>query len=82
MSCCGDRRLALTTSMTRQSPPNPTPPMQPSSTSVEYRGDSSLVVRGQVTGTTYLFGPRGAALLVDTRDVAALLRSGAFERSG
>ena len=82
MSCCGERRLALTSSMVRQPPPNPLPPTRPAQTQVAYKGDSSIVVRGQVTGTAYLFGPRGAALLVDTRDAPALLRSGAFERSG
>jgi hypothetical protein len=45
-----------------------------------YRGESSIVVRGPQTGTTYLFGPRGQALAVDARDVPMLLFSEQFER--
>jgi hypothetical protein len=36
-------------------------------------GDSSLLIKGMVTGYTYLFAGRGTGLSVDERDVPALM---------
>jgi hypothetical protein len=43
-----------------------------------YRGEASIVIRGAVTGTTYVFAPTGEPLLVDAQDAAPLLRSTQF----
>ncbi len=40
--------------------------------------DGSIVLRGAVSGITYLFGGRGSVLSVDGRDVASLLATGQF----
>jgi hypothetical protein len=39
-----------------------------------------VVVRGEQSGLTYLFGAGGETLAVDGRDVAALLGTGHFAR--
>lgn len=80
MSCCGQRRQALKATITRQSPPTPASPVRLESIRLGYRGESSMIVRGSHTGTTYLFGPAGDGLIVNARDVPILLASGQFER--
>lgn len=89
MSCCGQKRQAFRTTTVRQAPPKvkmPHPvgmlasPVLSEPIPLAYRGDSSMVVRGPHTGTTYLFGARGKGLMVDGRDAPMLLRSGQFER--
>jgi hypothetical protein len=80
MSCCGQKRQALRTTTVRQAPPKVASPVLSEAIQLAYRGDSSMVVRGPQTGTTYLFGPRGNGLMVDGRDAPMLLRSGQFER--
>jgi len=50
-------------------------------TLLRHLGDSSLAVRGQVTGRSYLFAGQDSALAVDERDVPALLATSRFVRS-
>lgn len=81
MACCGQRRQAWQ----RYRPPQPMPvPVPPPAlgdpTKVRHRGESSVVVRGEHTGLTYLFGPSGT-LTVDGQDVPALLATGLFDRA-
>ncbi|MEO5813701.1 MAG: hypothetical protein ABIT20_00290 [Gemmatimonadaceae bacterium] len=45
-----------------------------------YRGESSIIVRGSITGTTYLFGQGGDGLIVDARDALMMLAWGQFDR--
>jgi hypothetical protein len=45
---------------------------------LEYRGDTSIVVAGPVTGFTYVFPKAGEHLEVDGRDAPDLLSSGDF----
>ena len=79
MSCCGQRREAMRAAMQRTPPPDPVPWVRPElRIPIIYRGDTSIVVRGAVTGTAYLFAPTGEALLVDSGDAAPLLRSTHF----
>jgi hypothetical protein len=40
--------------------------------------ESSLVIKGAVTGRTYLFAGRGVGLTVDERDIPALIATGRF----
>jgi hypothetical protein len=46
-----------------------------------YSGDTSVVMRGQVSGRVYLFPPHPQTLEVDARDVPALLHTRRFLRS-
>ena len=80
MSCCGQKRQAFRTTTVRLAPLKVVSPVLSEPIQLAYRGDSSMVVRGPHTGTTYLFGSRGNGLMVDGRDAPMLLRSGQFER--
>ena len=80
MSCCGQRRLAFTTSIARQAPPKAASPARSESIRLGYRGESPIIIRGPYTGTTYLFGAGGPGLLVDSRDAPSLIASGQFDR--
>jgi len=77
MSCCGRRRQAWrqagSAPQTRPSPP----PVLQNPTVLSYQGDSSLVIKGSVTGFTYLFAARGE-LAVDARDAPALQATNLF----
>ena len=79
MSCCGQRRQAQRSAMTRQAPLDQASASLPELTPIGFRGDHAMVVRGPVTGTAYLFGPFGESLPVDARDARLLLRSEMFE---
>lgn len=79
MSCCGQRRQEMRAAMQRQAPPEPEPLVRPESPiPIVYLGKGSIVVRGPVTGKTYLFASAGEPLLVDERDAPAFLRSAPF----
>jgi hypothetical protein len=82
MNCCGQKRLALTTQMTRPMPAKTRqqPVVLANPTTLMYLGDSSTVVSGSHTGFSYLFASRGKTLSVDARDVAGLLATGRFSR--
>ena len=80
MSCCGQRRQALTATFAREAPPKPASPVRSESIRLGYLGESPLIVRGSYTNTTYVFGQSGDGLMVDSRDVPVLLASGQFER--
>jgi hypothetical protein len=82
MSCCGQQRAAWRTATQRTSVP-PAAPVAPAPRNpvrLAHLGDTSTVVRGAVTGLTYLFGARGSMLEVDGADAEALLASRRFER--
>lgn len=82
MSCCGDRRAAMRSPPIRRVMPEPPDPPRPQDpVQLAPRGDSAIVMRGEVTGLTYLFGAWGAALTVDGRDVPALMATGWFRRA-
>jgi len=82
MSCCGDKRRAFRTRMSQPTTDQPKPfPALEKPTLLTYLGDSSIVVRGEYTGNTYLFGPRGEDLTVDNRDTSRLIASGWFRKA-
>lgn len=82
MSCCGDRRAAMRSPpLRRVMPEAPDPPQPQDPVRLAPRGDGAIVVRGEVTGLTYLFGAQGATLTVDGRDLAALMATGWFRRA-
>lgn len=82
MSCCGQQRQALRSTM-----PNPVPtPAFPSPalrdpTPLVYLGDLSIVVRGSGTGLVYVFRPGDIPLGVDDRDASQLIATGQFARA-
>ncbi len=87
MSCCGQRRQAWrqysrqsTNTATVQTSEIPEPVIQ-DPVALFHQAEGSLVIKGAVTGTTYLFGGRGTSLSVDERDVPAVLAMGAFSTS-
>jgi hypothetical protein len=86
MSCCGHRptsgRASIASASASPAPtrrsavlrraPDTDPPRDPV---LEYRGASSLVITGPVTGRTYRFEQPGARLSVSRHDAAALLQA-------
>jgi len=71
MSCCGDKRQALsgwTWAGTGSAQAAPIPPRL-----FVYTGPSSLRVLGPVTGVLYTFGNQGAVAWVDGLDAPHLL---------
>jgi hypothetical protein len=82
MSCCGQNRQAWREWPARNTRVSDQPAAILQNPSVLYPlGQSSLVVKGAVTGHTYLFGSRGTELSVDGRDVPALIATGWFSAS-
>ncbi len=84
MSCCGQRRQAWrqysrqsSTGSTVQTSEIPEAVVQ-NPVALYHLAEGSLVVKGEITGITYLFGGRGTSLNVDERDAPALLATGAF----
>jgi hypothetical protein len=79
MSCCGQKRRALQSAprATRTAPP-PAKPELRNPQPLRHTGGYSLVVKGPVTGQTYLFGARDIALTVDDRDAQPLIATGRF----
>jgi hypothetical protein len=79
MSCCGQKRQAWREyhAVKVTVLPPPTGALQ-NAVIVNHLGKTSLVIRGAVTGQTYLFAGGGIGLTVDERDVPALLASGQF----
>ena len=83
MGCCGQNRRIWQSQQSRSpiSAP-PQPPALTAAVAVEYRGDTSIVIAGPVTGLTYVFPKAGEYLEVDGRDVASFLASGDFVAAG
>lgn len=85
MGCCDKKRAAMRgTTVSRPANP-PARPLRPSAKPDEvrlrYLGHRGLRVRGAASGKVYaLNGRTTGPLLVDARDVGALLRTGYFTR--
>ena len=57
---------------------NPPPPAKLSLINpvvLQYKGASSFIITGKITGNTYLFAAHDTGLSVDERDVPALLEA-------
>lgn len=79
MSCCGQKREAWRRStVPRVEAVAPPPPPQQNPVAVRHLGASSLLVKGSVTGQAYLFAGADSSLLVDERDLGALVATGRF----
>jgi hypothetical protein len=82
MSCCGQKRLALTATP-RRTPAMEAPaprPARPAKPALRYLREGSLALRGPHTGRVYSFDAAGQATAVDPQDLEALLRTRLFER--
>jgi len=79
MSCCGQKRLAWRElNKTKVQAAVPPPPVLQNSVILRHLGTSSLVIKGAITGYTYLFAGHGSGLSVDERDAPALIATGRF----
>ncbi len=80
MSCCGQKRQAWREQGSINIQARSTsPPILQNPTVLYHLGDSSLVIKGMITGYTYLFAGRGTSLNVDERDLPAFLAMEFFE---
>ena len=83
MSCCGQKRAALSGNRhIKVYTSTGAVPAAPASASTEqqllrYLGEEPLSLRGPISGVIYHFFD-GNAVAVDTKDIAALLRSDRF----
>ncbi len=79
MGCCGDKRRAWREWAASSSTPKKAeivelkPPALTNPVTLYILTGPSLVVKGEVTGITYLFGGEGTSLEVDEHDAPALL---------
>lgn len=80
MSCCSGRREALSRPPTfRAAPAVPLPASTGAQDlTLHYIGRTDLALRGPSSGRIYHVGPEARRIHADTRDVAALLRTGLF----
>ena len=85
MGCCGERRAATVAALQTASNARSTgsirqPPGEATPLALRYMGARPVRARGTATGRLYAFERQGAVATVDSRDVAALLRTGLFVR--
>jgi hypothetical protein len=86
MSCCGQRRRALSSSPQAAASPVSRVAIQTGGPVIggvvlRYRGLGAYTMRSQKTGRLYACGGSGASLQVDAADVDALLRTRLFTRA-
>ena len=80
MSCCGQKRQAWRErAAIKTQPSTPSPPVLQNPSVLYFLGGSSLVIKGKVSGTTYLFGDIHQGLSVDERDLPEFLGMGLFD---
>lgn len=88
MGCCGQNRAALSRQFATRSNTTPsaiggsepTPAIVSPPVRLHYMQASAILVRGPVTGRIYQFSAAQPDSNVDSRDVAALVRSGLFRQ--
>jgi hypothetical protein len=83
MGCCGQRRAATVAALQASSNARSTSPIrqrpsEATALALRYVGARPVRARGTATGRLYAFERQGAVSTVDTRDVAALVRTGLF----
>jgi len=79
MSCCGQKRLALTATPRRTPAAEAPRPVRPANPALRYLKEGALALRGPQTGRVYSFDAAGQATAVDPKDLEALLRTRLFE---
>jgi len=72
MSCCGGGRASGSASVPRTGVAAQPSNVRPTLAVFRYEGETSLVVVGRITGTTYRFVGRGSEVAVDIRDRLSL----------
>ena len=79
MSCCSNRRAALTSlPQLRAAMPAPAGVQDTTGQPLTYSSQVDLALRGPFSGLVYRVGPDTRQIDADARDVAALLRTGQF----
>ena len=79
MSCCGQKRQAWREAVQAKMQVAATPPpVLQNPVLLNHLGPSSLVIKGDVSGFTYLFSGEETGLEVDARDVPTLMATGQF----
>jgi hypothetical protein len=75
MSCCGQKRMQWQQKKIyeEQTPIAPTPILENAIT-LQYKGTSTYLTKGAVTGYLYLFAANEQGLLVDGRDASMILK--------
>lgn len=73
MSCCGNKREEFLQSLSSQKTTLIPVVKTWSDMMFEYIGQTSLVVKGSVSGNVYRFSKTGVSLLVDYRDVSGMM---------
>ncbi len=75
MSCCGHKRQQWQQKKNYegQTPVAPTPVLE-NTVALQYKGASTYLIKGAVTGYVYLFAPNEQKLFVDGRDVSMILK--------
>jgi hypothetical protein len=74
MNCCGQKRQAWREmSKTKVQAVVPSPLILQNPILLHHLGSMSLVIKGAVTGVTYLFAGQDSSLAVDERDVPTLM---------
>lgn len=76
MACCGQQRAALVQGKATGTQSS----HSDSSVNVRFTQASAVLVRGPVTGRHYQFNGTANTQRVDSRDAAALIRSGYFQQ--
>lgn len=75
MSCCGQKRQQWQQKKNydQPTPVVPTPVLE-NTVALQYKGPSTYLIKGAVTGYLYLFAPNEQKLLVDGRDASMILK--------
>lgn len=83
MSCCSSQRRASSSSPMLRAAVAVAQPRAAESTVVtlHYSGKTPLLLRGPFSGCVYRVGQSQKAVIVDPRDVEAMLRTGLFALS-
>jgi len=78
MGCCGQQRATLVQNKTTSAS---THQSADSLVNIRFTQTSAVMVRGPVTGKHYQFHGTANTQRVDSRDAAALVKSGYFQRA-
>jgi len=75
MSCCGKKRNGFDETYSLRNPVYTTaePPKMWDDIMFEYTGDTSLIVKGNITRLIYRFNRKHERLLIDYRDAAGMM---------
>jgi hypothetical protein len=73
MSCCGQKRQQWQQEMKKETVMVSAEPILEKPVKLRYHGTNSLLIKGPVSGYTYLFAAKDPGLLIDSRDAEQFL---------